>query len=188
MHFIDTLFLWSIVILGCLFFLTVILLPTVIAYLLNRWFKRKGIKYIGLILLIVAPIWTAYEIYTAIYPTDSFYFSEFKTITGSEIPKSAMIIKKCASFPDMHGDYSSASLIQLSTQDYIGLLKELEEKGLTKNGELIRSSEFNDVMEGRKIEQIKSNFVRKIPGKENDCFYIGFFDDQQTILVYICSS
>lgn len=166
--------------------LAIVSFPTVIAFFLNRWLKRKGIKYIGIILLVIAPLWTIYEIYTAIYPTDSYYLDEFKKVTLREAPKTAEVIKKTASYPDFHGDYCSASLIKLSRQDYKNLLYELfGDKRLIWNGELITSSEFDEAMGNLKTEQIRYNFTRQIPGEEDHYLYIGFLDDEETIIVYI---
>ena len=151
---IDNIFAWLFIIFAGIMALSLISLPTVIAYFLNRWLKKKGYKYIGLTLLVIAPLWTIYEVYTAIYPRDSFYLSEFKEVTLRKAPKTAEVIRKTSSYPDFHGDYCSTSLIKLSKQDYINFLKELsEDKRLTENGELMRSLEFDEVMKNIKTER-----------------------------------
>jgi len=188
-HLVDYIYIMFIVILAIVFILVLISLPTVIAFFLNRWLRKKRIKYIGTILLVIAPLWTIYEIYTAIYPTDSFYLDEFKEVTLRDAPKTAKVIKKTASYPDFHGDYSSSSLIKLSRQDYKNLLNELSnDQRLISNGELIASSEFDEVMGQIKMEQIKYHFTRQIPGNKEHYLYIGFLDDQETIIVYVLVS
>jgi hypothetical protein len=188
-HIADNIFVVFIVIFGIVFILALISLPTVIAFLINRWLTKKGIKYIGTILLVIAPLWTIYETYTAIYPTDSFYLDEFKEVTLREAPKTAEVLKKTASYPDLHGEYCSTSLIKLSRQDYTNLLNELSrDKRLIKNGELITSSEFDEIMGKLKTEQIKYSFTRQITGEEDHYLYIGFLDDQETIIVYVLVS
>lgn len=183
---LDSFFVFFYIAAAVVLFLALISLPTVAAFFLNRWLTKKGIKYVGMVLLIVAPIWTAYEIYTAIYPTDSFYLSEFKEVTLREPPKSAEVIRKTASYPDFHGDYCSVSLIKLSRQDYTDLNKALlADKRIIKNGEFIGSREFDEIMGNFKIEQIKIGFTRQIPSEEDHYLYIGFLDDQQTIVVYV---
>jgi len=183
---IDKIFVWGFILLAGVLALIMISLPTVIAYLIYRWFskKKKYLKVIGISLLIIAPIWTFYEIYTAIYPTDSFYFKEFKDVTLREIPSSAKIIKKTASYPDFHGDYASVSLIRLSQKDYNSLLTELNnDNRIIKNGELIVSSEFDEVMGNLKTNNILYSFSRKIPNEEDHYLYIGFLNDKITIIV-----
>ena len=183
---IDKIFVWGFILLVGVFALVIISLPTVIAYLIYRWFskKMKNLKVIGIALLIIAPIWTIYEIYTAIYPTDSFYFDEFKDITLREIPSSAKIIRKTASYPDFHGDYASVSLIKLSPTDYNSLLIELNnDKRIIKNGELIGSRELDEVIGKLKPDSIVYSFTRKIPNEEDHYLYIGFFNDKSMIIV-----
>ncbi|MHC1704986.1 MAG: hypothetical protein AB9846_13840 [Tenuifilaceae bacterium] len=183
---VDNIIAWLFIIFAGIMALSLISLPTIIAYFLNRWLKKKGYKYIGLTLLVIAPLWTIYEVYTSIYPRDSFYLAEFKEVTLRKAPKTAEVIRKSASYPDFHGDYCSTSLIKLSKQDYMDLLKELsEDKRLIKNGELIGSLEFDEVMKNKKTEQIKFSFTRQIVGEEDHYLYIGFLDDQQTIVVYV---
>jgi hypothetical protein len=186
---IDKILVFGFLTFAVVFFAFLIALPTVIAFLINRWLTKKGIKYVGLFLLIIAPIWTSYEVYTAIYPLDSFYLSEFKEVTLREAPKSATVKNKDASYPDFHGDYCSASLITVSKDDYSSLLNELtNDKRITKNkpGEIIGSNELDKVMGDFKTEQIIYSFTRSIAGQEDHYLYIGFLDDKQTIVVSVC--
>ena len=186
---IDKIIVFLFLAIAVVFFATIIVLPTVTAFFINRWLTKKGIKYVGLFLLIIAPIWTAYEVYTAIYPTDSFYFSEFKEVTLREIPKSATVKNKDASYPDFHGDYCSASLITVSKDDYLSLLNELtNDRRITRNdaGEFTGSDELEKVMGSFKREQIIHSFTRRIAGQEDHYLYIGFLDDKETIIVSVC--
>lgn len=186
---IGKIFMFLFLALIVIFIAAIIATPTVIAFFLNRWLKKKGIRYVGLILIIIAPIWTIYEVYTAIYPTDSFYLSEFKEVTLRDAPKSAIVRNKDASYPDLHGDYCSASLISISDDDYSYLLHELtNDKRITKNqsGEIIGSDEFYKVLANFKKEQISYSFTRTIAGEEDHYLYIGFLDDKKTIIVSIC--
>ena len=172
-----------------IFVLAIISLPTVFAYFVNRWLRKRGVKYIGIILLIVAPVWTVYEVYTAIYPTDNFYFSEFKYVTLRKIPKSATIINKDASYPDFHGDYCSASLISLSSEDYRSLLNDLTNDNRISKIEPNKiggSAELYKVMGNLKTEQIVHSFTRKIVGEEDRHLFIGFLADKKTIVVSVC--
>jgi hypothetical protein len=187
--FIDKLFVFLFLAFAAGFMIAIISIPTVVAFFIYRWLRNKRIKYVGIILLIIAPLWTIYEVYTAIYPRDSFYYSEFKEVTLREIPKSAVIIRKDASYPDFHGDYCSASLITLSTSDYNSLLNDLtKDKKITSNktGEICGSDELDKVMVGYKKEQIQHSFMRAISGEEDHYLYIGFLDDNKTIVISVC--
>ena len=170
-----------------IFGLVLISLPTVLAFLINRWLKQKGIKYVGTVLIIIAPLWTAYEIYTAIYPPDNFYFEEYEEVTLREIPASAKIKKKVASYPDFHGDYCSASLIILSKKDYSVLLKELKnDERLSQEENIIGSNEMDYVMSNFKREQIVHSFTRSIENQTDHYLFIGFIDDGHSIIVTVC--
>jgi hypothetical protein len=163
----------------------ILILLCLILYFLYKWLVKKGYRWIAntVILSLVAIFF--YNIYIAVYPADSFYFDDFKTVTSREIPKSAFVIDKSASYPDFHGHYISCSLIRLSKQDYINLLNELKnDKSMYKNAEITYSDEFNEVMQNKNAKNIKSVFARSNDGKPDDCSYIGFFDDEKTIVVW----
>jgi hypothetical protein len=183
---VDTFLVWFIIILAGLFAIVLISTPTVIAYLVKRWLLTKGYNFIGITLMIIAPILTVYLVYTAFFPRNSYYLDEFKEVTLRQAPKTAKIIRKSASYPDFHGDYCSASIIRLTREDYIDLLIELsDDNRLTKNGKLIGSSKLDQVMGTFKMEQIKCNFIREIPGEKDHYLYIGFLDDNETIIIYV---
>lgn len=171
--------------------LIILAIPYFILYLLYKWLAKKGYRVVGITLIIAFTVYLGYSTYTAIYPTDSFYLSEFKEVTLREAPKSALVINKDASYPDFHGDYCSASLITVSNNDYSSLLNELtNDKQMTKNkpGEIIGSSELYKVMGNLKTEQIIYSFTRNIVGQEDHYLYIGFLDDKKTIVVSVCVS
>ncbi len=123
----DKIFIFFLFAIAVVFLATIIALPTVIAFFINRWLTKKGIKYAGLFLLVIAPVWTAYEVYTAIYPTDSFYKDEFEYNTGLNFPNSGEILTKDASYPDLHGDYSATALFKTDQNDFNLILKSIQE-------------------------------------------------------------
>ena len=186
---IDKIIVYGFLIYAATFILIILSLPTFAAYFINRWLTRKGVKYVGTILLIAAPVWTAYEAYIGVYPTDDFYFSEFKKVTLKDTPKSAIIIRKDASYPDFHGDYCSASLMRVSSFDYNLLLKQLiRDNQIFKNnqGDINGSSELYKVMGTLKREQIIHSFSRSIPGEDDHYLSIGFLDDKKTLVISVC--
>lgn len=129
--------------------------------------------------------------YTAVYPLDSFYFSEYEEVTLRKAPQSATIINKTATYPDFHGDYASASLISLSKGDYTILLNELnKDRRLTKNepDNFTGGSELNQVMGRFTQAQITDSFTRYIDGRSDHYLFIGFLDDKRTIVVFVSQS
>ncbi|TSD65981.1 hypothetical protein FFF34_000860 [Inquilinus sp. KBS0705] len=159
-------------------------LPILLVFLFYRWLAKKGYKTVGLIIFVGFVFFIAYNIFTAFFPNDSFFYNEFQKVTSKKIPLSANIIAKTASYPDFHGDYASCSLIKLSKADYLQLLNScINDKALSTNDQLIGSEELDTVMKNRKVEDIKTAFGQKVNVGDHYT-YLGFFKDQETILVY----
>ena len=157
--------------------------PIVLSILLFKWLSRLGYKNVAIVVLICIYSWLTYSIYTAIYPTDEFYYEEFKKVTLREVPKSAVIIKKTASYPDIHGDYVSVLRIKLSKQDYNTLLRGIRADKRLHKSELVGSAELDDVI-GKEL-QIVNVFNRSIISEKDNYFNILFLNDAQTIVVYV---
>jgi hypothetical protein len=169
--------------------LAILAIPYIALYIFYKWLARKGFKIVGVSVIVAFSCFLAYNIYTGIYPTDDFYFSEFKQVTLRDAPKSASILSKNASYPDFHGGYCSASSMTLSAEDYAKLLRELNlDHRLTKTNftEIVGSSELDKVITYKKMNQIAHGFVRNISGEEDHYLYIGFLNDQKTIVVSVC--
>jgi hypothetical protein len=161
-------------------------LPIWLGFWLFKYLSKKGYRYFGLIMLTIVIGSITYFVYDAVFPADSFYYSEFKEVTLRTIPKSAVIIKKTASYPDFHGDYCSASLIKISKQDYNNLLNEIKSDKRLHKGNIIGSSEFNEVMGKTSYSQVEQVFNRNIPNEEDHYLTIIFLKDIQSIVVNIC--
>lgn len=140
--------------------------------------RKINITYVLTILITII-----YITYDSLYPSESFYEEEFKTVTLREIPESAEFIEKSASYPDFHGDYCSSSQIKLSKSDYEKLLKGLDNDRRITEEEIISSSESKNTLNESKI--IKQ-FKRKIEGEEDHSLNIFFCNDKQTIIVNVC--
>jgi hypothetical protein len=144
--------------------------------------KQINISYILILVLI-----STYQTFDAFFPSQSFYEGEFKTVTLRDIPRSAEFIKKNSSYPDFHGEYCSSSQIKLSKEDYKKLAAELIlDKRFIRNGEAIGSAEFDKSLGDKNSKNIALNFIRPIEGQEDHYFFIGFYDDNETVFVSIC--
>lgn len=109
-----------------IFLVFFILLPILLVVLIGivafrLWKKGKGWK-LGIIT--TALIFSA-TVYDAIYPSDSFYERGFERVSGLTFPKSGVIKNKDSTFPDIHGDYASCALIEVSADDYQLLKRKL---------------------------------------------------------------
>ncbi len=109
---------------GFISVLIIILLALLVACAsLCRWLWRKGKYGKGIVCTLLVGV--IYSIYTAIYPTESFYREEFVRIAGIPLPDSATFLHKEASYPDFHGDYSSCALVKLPPNEFNRLMAQL---------------------------------------------------------------
>jgi len=163
------------VIIISLIFALLVLLPLFIKYLNRKNARLKFLLLIPFILLI-------HSIYSAIYPPDSFYRQDFKEVTGVNLPESAEIIYKTASFPDHFGDYTSVSIIKVEKLFYSSLDRELMIKGLTKTSEKMGSPELEEAL--REIEGKKTEKEFSLTQARGVYYYVAFLSDKETLLVH----
>jgi hypothetical protein len=90
-----------------------------------KWLVRRGFRKLAIIIpaMIIAVV--GYGAYVSLGPPDSFYKEDFEKYSGMKFPSSGEIIKKYATYPDLHGEYISVALIHLSSSDYQELKEEL---------------------------------------------------------------
>ena len=156
----------------------------------NGKLSRKRDSQINKAYIIALLLISTVQTYLAYYPTDSFYFREFRSVTLRKPPASAEVIKKTSSYPDFHGDYCSSSLIKLSKDDYIKLYNELlNDKRLLREGKILIAEEFDKVLDRNKRELIITHsFQLIIPNTYGRYNYIGFINDGQTVVIDKCKS
>jgi hypothetical protein len=165
-----------------LYFLVLIIIIAIIAVLifLFKQLSGKGHKKAAFIVTGVLLACVIYCVYFGVYPDDSFYFEDFKKITLSDVPSSAKIIAKDASYPDQHGDYISVALIRLSRRDYNILLTKITHDKRFSKGELTGSKQLNKVVgPDFNSNQIKVQFIAETNKAE---MYIVFLDDGQSVI------
>ena len=156
-------------------------------HLINKGkLSKTSIKRIRWGIISVVILISIYQTYDAFYPSDAFYFDEFKKVTLTKAPKSAHVIRKSSTYPDLHGDYGSCSLIQLSKNDYKTLLASLKNDKKLEKAEIMISDEVTTVCKGIDLENaIANGFVRKNAGEEDRYYYIGFLKDGIGIIVHV---
>lgn len=136
-----------------------------------KW-KYLSNKYLVIILTFSSISFSFYEAYIAVYPNDNFYFQEFEYVTNKKIPNSGKIILKESSYPDIHGDYFSKSIIELSEEDFMILIEKIE-----NDKSMIQSD--NDQINDFKV------FERKIKGEEDRSLFIRFLNDHKRIVINV---
>jgi hypothetical protein len=144
-------------------------------------------RLINRIYILILFLFSAYLTLDAFFPSEGFYIDEFKTVTLREIPESALFIAKTASYPYIQGEYCSSSQIKLSKEEYQKLLREVQSDGRLKyKGDLMGFEEFDHVLGNKTKDKIVARFTRSIKGKGDYYYFIGFYNDQQTIFVNVC--
>lgn len=103
------------------FFITIIL-PIYLCVVTYKWAKKKKLMAYWIIVPSLTLAFFSFQIYTSIYPTDSFYKREFEHNTGMDFPNSGEIIRKDADYPDTHGDYMATALFKVDKEEFNSLL------------------------------------------------------------------
>ena len=162
-------------------FLLIIGIPIGLSYLMDRFIKKRNYdKRLRLIALTPVLIMT-YLIYSALYPSEDFYRTDFTEVTGIELPENVEFKYKSATYPDHFGDYTSISIVNVGRDFYNSLPKTLTEKGLKKNGQKIHTTEFDKALEHTDNLEIKSEYSMEEGG--GVYYYIGLLTDNETIIV-----
>jgi len=170
-----------------LFFLLLILVPILIIgipILLSFWIyrilRKKGVNQKWRILAFLPIFIVGYFTYVAFYPSSEFYKTDFKEVTGIDLPINSEFEYKTAGYPDQHGDYTSVSIIEVGTEFYKKLQSDLTKNGFTENGKTIGCTEIDNAK--RKLNGLK---IEREFSKENggNFYYVAFLSDKETILV-----
>ena len=145
---------------------------------------RKGYKTLAILIPLSIALVGGYEIYTALYPPDSFYVEDFERYSGIKYPSSGKILKKTATYPDSHGKYISAALIQFSAADFQKLKNKINSDSLYMRDTTVYPF-YGNIMQmlGDQVHHDSPNDfegVYEIHGLKT--FVIGFYKDGQTIL------
>ena len=173
----DELFFWLLLILVPIL---IIGIPILLSIWIYRIMKRKGVDSKWRILAIIPVLIIGYFIYDAFYPSEEFYETDFKEVTGMDLPESADFEFKTAGYPDHFGDYTSVSIINVGTDFYKTMEKELQNNGLSENSKRIGCAE----MDAAQAELNGLEIEREFSKEDGDKFlYIAMLSDEETILV-----
>ncbi len=141
---------------------------------------KKGFKKSANAIIISLLLVMLYGIYTAIYPSDSFYKEDFETDLGRPFPNHASILRKDATYPDIHGHYLACCAIEVEQKDFSDLKTKF-----VANFEIDSIDDFdsyNKVMRHYKKDEVL--FVHRETTKKATGSYLLFFKDNRTIVFY----
>jgi hypothetical protein len=158
-----------------------IVIPTIVVifffWILNKLAGRRIALFVSFVVLSLY----IFHLYTEIYPADDFYRHEFKDITGLELKDDAIILNKDSSYPLWHNDYCSAAIIELSPFYYSELLKSISENKNFDNTNVIGSEQLDKV-----TENINTKFKKTFSIEGSTYKFIGFLNDDKTIIIHKC--
>jgi hypothetical protein len=144
--------------------------------------NMKALKKTAFALFSLILFSLGYFAYSALYPNDSFYQRDFEKNAAMAFPASAVILKKEATFPDIHGAYTSKAIVRLSPQDYQAVYQKLRVDPIFK--EDTSASHFLgdtiDFFEARNIDISKIKTI--LIGVREAQFKVGFLIDGETIV------
>ena len=108
-----------------LFLLLILIFITVHLGLGIRYIHQYlGSRWKNLWIILVTPfLGFIFVLYIAVYPLDGYYIDEFSRRMGYHLSSDAVVLKKSASYPDFHGDYSSEAVIRLSKTEFEKIIK-----------------------------------------------------------------
>lgn len=142
-------------------------------------------QLIGAALILLA-IWTSYS---AAFPGRSFYASEFKMVTGVELPASAQVNATAFVEPDLHGHECIAAKFTLFPPDYKSLLQTMEHKTeMAVNVPPQDCSTLRTILRDTTVDKINYGFRRKNQGASHHTLYIGFYANDTSVVIHHCNS
>jgi hypothetical protein len=164
--------------------LAIFLLAFTLLIILYKWLVRRGFRKLAIVFPAMIIVVVGYGAYVSLVPPDSFYKEDFEKYSGMKFPASGEIIKKYATYPDLHGEYISVALIHMSSSDYRDLKEELNRN----NSLAVDTTQYPFLGNtfkflGDSSQRANKNFVivYRIHISRKSCV-IGFYKDGNTLL------
>lgn len=157
-------------------------IPVLLKYFFFRWAKRSKYKKFLYITALIPLAIVAYAVYNSVYPADEFYKENFEEVTGMRFPDHSEIISKSASYPDTHGDYTSAAAIKMSSKEYITLLDKMKISTFKNEAYNTSSPQLSIVERHIKARKYKTEYVKKFEDKE---YFVGFLPNHTVVFCRI---
>ena len=164
-------------------FLIIILIigvPFLASFLIYKFLSKRNINKKYRILAFLPIFIVGYYIYIAFYPLEEFYREDFKEVTNISLPINSKFCFKTASYPDLQGDYTFVSIIEVDSNFYKKLKKDLIKIGFSRNSLIIGHKEKDKALAKLKDRKIETDFSKQI---NSLYYYVAFLSDKKTILV-----
>ncbi len=138
--------------------------------------KRRWVNYLSIAPIAIVSI-LAWEVYFAFYPKEEFYVSEWMRNTGLVMPSTAVFIKKNASYPDIHGDYWAAAIIEVSPEEY-----QLLKSEVARSSKAIIDTTLQPLIVSKELGNLAKSYLKSeltdVYQIDGDVWFkIGFYKD-----------
>lgn len=161
-----------------LLFVLLFTIPFLLSFIIYKFVKNlkhcKFLKFLAAVPILLF----VYFIYDAVYPGAEFYEEDYMEVTGMRFPDHSEIISKSASYPDTHGDYTSAAALKMSSKEYITLLDKMKLSTFKNEPYNTSSPQLSIVERDVKAVKYKAEYVKQIDDKE---YFVGFLSDNTVI-------
>ena len=142
-------------------------------------YKGSRKKIVWLLLAIILGFFV-YKTYTFFTSDDSFIKQEFKEVTGVNLPKSAKILNVETS-SSSRGNFCTAALIELGTNDYISLLHTLKTSDKLNDSIEFGSIELTRIQNKVRNQSISFKFTKELLTRKY--YLIEFYSDKKTVII-----
>jgi len=140
-------------------------------------------KWLNIGVILPGQFMLAILIYQQFPPSAETYKEHFQEITGVEFPADAELLATAFDYTGLHRtDANTASVIRLTESSYQELYNHVEEQNLKIAGLYTKSSSFDEAENNLSIPVQKKKYASHQFGSTSH--YIGFYADNQTIIVH----
>ncbi|RDV10084.1 hypothetical protein DXT99_26805, partial [Pontibacter diazotrophicus] len=156
-------------------------IPLILIWVAYKFLRKKASEKTSVIITSFLILVLFYFLFIDFYPTDKFYFNDYKENTSLRLPDSAELINKRGtnSIYDF-GDYSISYAVRLTPKDYKTTYTKLLKKEFKESEVHLETSE-NDFLLTQFSQAGIANILVKDYGFKS--FEILFMDDGRTIIV-----
>lgn len=100
-----------------------ILVLVAMTFVLHKLWKWH---VVGKAIVLSFSAFTFFHIWTAIWPTDSWYLEDFETRTSIQLSENVKVLYKRATFPDFQGDYFSTAILAFTDAEFSSISLHIE--------------------------------------------------------------
>ena len=168
--------------------LTIFVTLITISYWGYRLLKKTMLRKIAILFPAIIFGTIAIILYLAVNPTNEFYIEQFEKNSEIKFPISGRIIEKDATFPDLHGDYWAAAIIEVEKSEFEILKTKFKKSTLfiidTTNQKIGVTKEYDQLTNGIQMNEIEIVYANN----REEWFKVAFLNDSKRLIFERASS